>query len=316
LGSGCCPILAAQQLRNFFVSSLPVWHGLSLFVTFWRNDMSRFAFNVEDADGFKMVFNHCKTWALEHQAEVGLAEMALGASIVALGLHSGQIHVGPDMVATDLSAGGLTGGGIGAGIAGIGATLLGSIGVAGACTFGIPAMVLAGGGMIILGAAGYGAGDITQRLLSPDVGISDLVAGGSMLVIGTALMIDGARRVVTDERILRMASKFKNSVIELVPLLTKVVAKTSGELKGLMQDFSKHGGFSTATSSVIAAAGGAAIGNAAAIGSVTVLGSHGLGSAALTMGLVSAPVWPVIACGAAGLAIGFAAWKGIRHLRN
>ena len=61
---------------------------------------------------------------------------------------------------------------------------------------------------------------------------------------------------------------------------------------------------------------GTAIGSGIPIGSVTVLGSQGLGAVALSLGLVSAPVWPLIAGGAAGLALGVAVWKGIQHFRN
>lgn len=60
----------------------------------------------------------------------------------------------------------------------------------------------------------------------------------------------------------------------------------------------------------------AVIGGHIAAGSVTVLGSHGLGAAALSLGLISAPVWPVIAGGAAGLAVGLAGWKVVKHYRN
>ena len=44
--------------------------------------------------------------------------------------------------------------------------------------------------------------------------------------------------------------------------------------------------------------------------------ASGLGAAALSLGLVSAPVWPVVACGAAGLTLGLAAWKGVQYLRD
>ena len=66
--------------------------------------------------------------------------------------------------------------------------------------------------------------------------------------------------------------------------------------------------------STVAVAGGmASLGGLAATGSVTVLGSHALGAAALSLGLVSAPLWPVIAGGAAGLGLGYAAWSTVRR---
>ena len=69
---------------------------------------------------------------------------------------------------------------------------------------------------------------------------------------------------------------------------------------------------SVATGAAMAAAG-TAVGGSLAAGSVTVLGSQAIGSVALSLGVVSAPLWPVIAGGAAGLAIGYGAWKTARH---
>jgi len=34
----------------------------------------------------------------------------------------------------------------------------------------------------------------------------------------------------------------------------------------------------------------------------------------ISLGFVSAPLWPVIAGGVAGLAVGLAAWKGVVYL--
>lgn len=59
---------------------------------------------------------------------------------------------------------------------------------------------------------------------------------------------------------------------------------------------------------------GAAVGTAIATSSVTVLGSSTLGSVALTLGLVSAPVAPAIIGGAIGSVIGFGLWNGIKKL--
>ena len=275
--------------------------------------MSRFAFGTSEFSGFNNALEHCKTWCSAHQAEVGLAEMALGASVIAMGVHTGQIHFGDELVATQLSDGGMFGGGVGAGLAGIGTSLLGSIGVAGTITFGIPALVLAGGGMLIFGAAGYAVGDIASKLLAPEIGMSDLLAGGSMMIIGTALMIDGARRVVTDKRILALASKFKDGVLELSSLLTKVVARKADEFSDIMLKLAKQDSVTGSFSLGAGFVGGAAIGSAAAVGSVTLLGSHSLGAAAIALGLISAPVWPVIAGGALGLAAGVGAWQGVKR---
>ncbi len=111
-----------------------------------------------DGSGLARALKHCKKWSGEHQAEIGAAEMALGVAVIAWGIQTGSIHFGTDVVTTTFSCGGLVGAATGAGLGAIGASILGSIGVAGAMTFGIPAVVLASGGIAILGAAGYGVG--------------------------------------------------------------------------------------------------------------------------------------------------------------
>lgn len=273
--------------------------------------------NEPDKRGFQKALDYSKTWCAEHQWAVGVGEMALGAAVIAWGLQSGHIHMGTDVVATQLSDGGIIGGATGAGLGGIGGSILGSIGVAGAFTFGIPALALAGGGALILGAAGYGVGDLVQKFLTPPGGFGDFFFGASILGIGIALLIHGARRVVKDANLLKLASKIKDGVIYVAKLTVKVVAKTLEELHSLFNDLLK-GGFvkevAHGTTVGVATVVGTGVGGSLAAGSVTVLGSHALGGAALSLGLVSAPLWPVIAGGAAGLAVGLAAWKGVKYL--
>ena len=103
-------------------------------------------------------------------------------------------------------------------------------------------------------------------------------------------------------------------VIQLAPATSEIIAKTWDELQSIITELAKTPA-AGATAGTTAVAG-AAIGGSLAAGSVTVLGSHGLGAVVLSLGLVSAPVWPIIAGGAAGLAIGVAAWKGVKHYRN
>ncbi len=47
----------------------------------------------------------------------------------------------------------------------------------------------------------------------------------------------------------------------------------------------------------------------AAASTVTVLGSSALGGVAVALGLASPPLWPAVACGAAGLAGSYAYWR-------
>ena len=58
-----------------------------------------------DKRGFQKALDYCKKWSAEHQAEVGVLEMALGAGIIAWGVQSGHIHFGDDVVGTKLSEG-------------------------------------------------------------------------------------------------------------------------------------------------------------------------------------------------------------------
>lgn len=61
-----------------------------------------------------------------------------------------------------------------------------------------------------------------------------------------------------------------------------------------------------------AGAAGAAAGAAYAAGTVTVLGSSTLGGIGLSLGLVTAPVWPVIVGGVGAASLGYLGWKVLR----
>ena len=271
-----------------------------------------------DKRGFQKGLDYCKKWSAEHQAEIGVAEMALGAGLIAWGLQSGQIQMGYEFVLNKLSDSGIPdnlGAKAGAILGSVGwvkVVGLGKIGVAAAGTaISIPAWVAIGGSAAIFSLLGKAA---EHAFSTPPAGWGDFFSGATALTVGTALLIDGARRIVKDERVLQMASNFKDGVIQLAPATSEIVAKTWEELQSIITELSNTP--AAAATSGTAAVAGAAIGGSLAAGSVTVLGSHGLGAVALSLGLVSAPVWPVIAGGAAGLAIGVATWKGIQHYRN
>jgi hypothetical protein len=55
-------------------------------------------------------------------------------------------------------------------------------------------------------------------------------------------------------------------------------------------------------------------GGSIAASSVAIAGSHTLGGLALSMGLVSAPLWPVIVGGVVGLGAGYTTWKVVKQL--
>jgi hypothetical protein len=73
----------------------------------------------------------------------------------------------------------------------------------------VPAIVIIGGGAAILGSFGYVLGDKVDALLNVPNGFGDLLLDGAAVAVGVALIIDGARRVVNDERVLSSASRFR-----------------------------------------------------------------------------------------------------------
>ncbi len=264
-----------------------------------------------DKRHFQTLLGYCKEWCERNQWAVGVGEMALGAAVITWGLQTGNIDMGSHVVGSQWSD---IGAGAGAGIGGIAASFIGSIGItAMGGEIGIPAVALIGGGAAIFSAFGYSVGDMAQNFFQPPGGFG--FTDASILAIGLALFVDGARRLITDEKVLALVSSLQDGVIKLTKLTAKVIAKTMDELKALIEKLNAEDAAMGATTGVTAATG-AALGGSLAAGSVTVLGSHGLGAMALSLGLVSAPVWPIIAGGAAGLAVGVAGWKVVKNYRN
>ncbi len=274
---------------------------------------------------FQQALDDCIKWGGEHQAEIGVVEMALGASILYFGAHSGAIHIGTDLVGSKLTE---IGGSISALFGGaatpyIAATILKSIFVGGVLgvsgvtmVSAVPAIVLAGGGALIFGAFGYTATDLVAKFIDKftEPTLAQYATGASIVAIGMALMIDGARRLIKDKRVLKAASDFKDGVIRLSNSSTEIVVESWDDLKDIIVELATS---PTASASAAAAsAAGAAIGGGLAGGAATVAGSHALGAVALSLGLIAAPVWPIIAGGAAGLALGVTAWKGVKYFKD
>lgn len=280
--------------------------------------MYELVLNNPDKKNLQAMLDYCNEWCSTHQWAVGVGEMALGGAVITWGIQSGNIHMGTDVIASQWSDGGVFGAATGAGIGGIAASFIGSIGVAAmGGAIAVPAIALIGGGAAIFSAFGYSVGDMAQRFFEPPGGFG--FTDASILAIGVALMVDGARRLITDEKVLAMASFLQDGVLHISTLTSKIVARTWGELQAMIENLSEHPDAKDAAlgiASGVTAATGAVIGGHVAAGSVTVLGSHGLGAAALSLGLISAPVWPVIAGGAAGLAVGLAGWKAVKSYRN
>ena len=153
------------------------------------------------------------------------------------------------------------------------------------------------------------------------------IIGASALVIGTALMLDGAMRLIPDEiksKLNTAISQFKSGIIFLVESTGKVVAQSLDVLSDLyskafekFKEYSKNvplqyiGG---ATVASIAGVGGVTLGTSVATSMVTVGGSSMLGSVALSLGLVSAPIWPVIAIGATSAVVGAGVFIGLKKI--
>jgi hypothetical protein len=281
--------------------------------------MFEFEFSEDAKQISKEIVRYVKEWCAEHQWEIGVTEMAAGAAILSWGIQTGAIEVGKHAVATRLAdgvplAGGVVGGGMGA----FAASMIGSIGVAGMGTaIGIPAAVLIGGGALFLGAFGYSVSDLGYRFLNRSVDLSSALRGTSLVALGTLLMIDGVRRFIGDERIRNVAISFKNWVLNLPLLKVEIVADSLEKLKRLIDEIAalpedSVDALGNAFSIAGGAAAGAAIGSSIAASSVTVLGSHFLGGVALSLGLVSAPLWPVVLTGAVGAGAAHVLWKSCK----
>ncbi len=276
--------------------------------------------NDSDKRSFQKALDYCNEFSANHQAEIGVAEIALGAGLIAWGLQSGHIQMGIDVVASKLQEGGLStstiGSITGAGFGGIGGSILGSIGIVGlGSAIGIPALAVIGGSAAIFGMFGHKIG---EAFSNPPGGFGDFFFGASIALVGAALMIDGARRVVNDVRILKLASKVKDGVIYLQEQVIEVVASTWAELVSLVEKLASHPDAESAAIGITSgatAATGAAIGGGLAASSVAVFGSHTLGGLALSLGLVSAPVWPIVAGGAVGVGLALGGWKLLQKYR-
>lgn len=96
---------------------------------------------------------------------------------------------------------------------------------------GIPAVALIGGGAAIFSAFGYSVGDMAQRFFEPSGGFC--FTDASILAIGLALLVDGARRLITDEKVLALVFSLKDGVIKIAKLTAKVIAKTISAIEAI-----------------------------------------------------------------------------------
>lgn len=231
--------------------------------------------------------------------------------------------MGVDVVLTAFAKGTtakLFGAGAGAAIGLLPGFLLGNIGVvAMGAAVGVPALALMGGGALILGLAGYGAADLVQNFLQPIPTFMDMASSASLVLLGLALLVDGARRMVKDPDVTSLMATFKNNVLALHRLTpVRIIDSLSGltsyfesEVLPFLRELATNPKAAAATTAL--AALGIAGGQALAVSSVTLLGSSSLGALGLSMGLVSAPLWPVVA--GAGLTVvgAYGVWRYLRR---
>jgi hypothetical protein len=246
--------------------------------------------------------------AKEHQMAIGIAEMALGAGILYAGVQSGAVVLGTQILATAMPAAlAGTGGSIGAAAA----SLVGSIGVAAMGTaFGVPALVVTAGAAGVFALAGFAVGSGLKAFLAPPW--HEAIEPLGMTLVGITLILDGARRVLGDANFAKLNARVTGAFIELGKISRRVVARTLAQLQALKPEDMEDAVSGAAAGGAMAILGGAGA-SSLAMSSVTVMGSSTLGSAALALGLVSAPVWPVVAGGLAGGALGYAVWKGFSN---
>jgi hypothetical protein len=244
---------------------------------------SEFRLEGEAESGFSRAMDHVKAWCAQHQWQVGVAEMALGAGLIAAGLKTGAIQMGVDVVLSAASPASLFSAGAGAGLGGLPGFLLGNIGVvAMGGAFAVPAAALMGGGALILGLAGQGVADLVQQFLHPIPSFLALASSGALLLVGVALLVDGARRVVKDPKVMKLMASFKNNVLALHQLTPGRVIETLSDLSNYFESevlpFLKELATNPKAAAATAALAGlgAAGGSAVAVSSVTLLGSSSL----------------------------------------
>ena len=285
--------------------------------------------NSDEMDKVDRLLQYAKEWAEKHQVAIGVAEVALGAAAISFGVNTGAIEIGTDIVMT-LTNNVARQVGIGSAIAGgyLG-SLIGAIGVAAMGTaIGVPAALVVGGAAWVFGTSGYTIGQEIFNFLHP-IDFGKFIGGSSLLVVGLALVLDGIRRLLPQrikDEIKAVSSAFVRGVasgtIFLAECVTKVIATS---LDGLLDIYNKaykklqellktpEANTIAATTTIIGGAvGGGVVGTSVAASTVTVLGSQTLGAAALGLGLVSAPIWPVIVIGTGGAIVGVGVWYAIK----
>jgi len=270
-------------------------------------------FSGDELERLRRLKQHAADWCSKHHWQLGVTEMALGAALLTAGWQNGAIQIGVDFVVHKLNPGWaaeITAGGFG--LAGLATYFVGNVGVAAlGGAFCIPALAIAGGAALVLGLAGYGAAKLVQDFLHQAPNLDQITTAAGLVAVGSWLIIDGARRVPLIRESLAQA---KEAGLRLAKVAGTFVVDSTTAFATLVKDevapFLQMLAKDPATGAAILSAAG--LGTAGAViapSLVTVMGSSTLGSAALALGLVSAPVWPIVAGVGAGFAAGYGLWK-------
>lgn len=289
--------------------------------------MTTIELTPEAATTAKQILHNLVDWCDQNPVPIGVAQVAAGAAVIAAGLKLGAIEIGRDLIATHFplsASSGTTGAMIGAPLGAWAGALLGGIGVAtGGSAIGVPALLIAGGAAAVFAMTGYTLGDLAGHVISPAVDSIHLVASGSLLIIGAYLLIKGASKVLSGLGVRHMAGTALSSTrvftITLASGLSAVVASTQAEWRKIQTELLPPPKTITEAAEVLGAtaafgAAGAIAGGAVAASSVTVLGSSTLGAAAVSLGIISAPLWPAVVGAIAFCGVGFTAARTLKYL--
>jgi hypothetical protein len=241
------------------------------------------------------LFESIRIWCKSHQVAVGVGEMAVGAALITYAIQNGLINESvhaisaiKDQFFNKLS---LVGGAVGGSIGLVAGSIIGSIGVVAlGGAIGIPASIVAGGAAVIMSLAGYSAGDLINNFMNA-VDYPSLIQNGSVFLIGLGLVIDGARRCISSEAVKEHFAKYVESTIRLSKLSIATITETSEQLAELA---SKGLRYVAPTVPAALAAAGVTAWAASSLAVPTVLGSTTLGTAAVSLGIISTPILPIV----------------------
>ena len=195
--------------------------------------MKAIALSGEEKAGFQKALKSVEIFCKRNPCVVGGAEIVTGAGLIALAVKLGAVDMGRHLVGLDVNQFNVESlVGVGAGsITGSAASILGGVGIAaGGGAIGIPAALLGVAGSAVGAFTGYSVGDVIHNLLAHVPSFLSFISVGSLLVVGTALIIDGCRRILGSETFQKAWSSFKDGILYLADVTVKIVCKSANEI--------------------------------------------------------------------------------------